>query len=226
VEQEGREVPKQQSAPRVESVPQLHQVVKTWAPLSLGPPPKVRRLQPVSIVLPKAVGGSTAAVAAATNAVEKVMAAWLMSGGYSGDDVLLGCTGHVLGACALQRVSAILSEQLRLRDLYAREVAASLRKLASSSSQLQAQSECSIALRRLADVYRSAAVEMVERQQLEFRGACAADAIVSQQPFASGVWDKTTKSSVPGTSCVRYRYESLFSAAESLPLQLASLLSA
>jgi hypothetical protein len=155
--------------------------VKGYAPMLVGPAPKVRRLQVSTAVHPLALGARTADTtpAAWVTTVKSLMQDWLQR--CPGNDPVYSA-GHgvpPLGACSSQRLAVIATEQDRLRDLFLRDL----------TTLLVAKAEHSAAGNRpvegLVAAYAQLASEMALRQQLELQGACAADAIMSQQALPS-----------------------------------------
>jgi hypothetical protein len=155
--------------------------VKGYAPMLVGPAPKVRRLQVSTAVHPPlALGARTAdTTPAAWTTVKSVMQDWLQR--CPGNDPVYSA-GHgvpPLGACSSQRLAVIATEQDRLRDLFLRDL----------TTLLVAKAEHAAAGNRpvegLVAAYAQLASEMALRQQLELQGACAADAIMSQQALPS-----------------------------------------
>lgn len=127
------------------------------------------------------------------------------------DDVVAGLRAYgSLGSCALQRVSAIIIEQDRLRDQLVRDVSSALNSLVSNGKL------GSVRMEHFSESYCRIAGELVQRQQLELQGACAADAIVAKQAVPSYQELAVVQ--------VRFRHHRLFDAADGLQAQVLAVL--
>jgi hypothetical protein len=175
-----------------------------YSALEIGPAPKVRRLPVVAAVHPAVAAAAQVDGLAALEAVRRAVADWLANCGRAEELAFFGCGAKTLGACAMQRLGVIASEQDRLRDQFVREVSGALVAHAGmcggDAGRLHRR-----AVQPALTLYTALAADLNARQQLELQGACAADAIVGRglPPYGSDVR-------------VDFRHQRLLSGAHSL----------
>lgn len=189
-------------ARKQQSVQLQTSAVKHFAPLHVGPPPKVRRLQ-ASAAVPQQTSSASSAGADPHQAVGLVRY-WLQRHSGSSSSVVVGLGLASLGSCAAQRLGVIAAEQDRLKDQFVRELTTGLTCIKASCDG----DGLGTALASVAATYSQIAAEMVGRQQLELQGACAADFIVTQKALQSHSCLDSVK--------VQFRYAGLLGATAEL----------
>ena len=178
-------------------------------PLHIPPAPKVRRtvVKPLNTAGPIGEATGFSAMDPTNQAASSILNDWLNRYGKTGE-VLLGRLGlPTLGACGMQRLSAIVTEQDRLKELFVQEVTSAL-----TANAFRGATDGGF--EQIIGKYAGVAEEMVQRQQLDLEGACAADSIVSLV---------NSNSQLLGGGCcerkVVFRHDLLFGTAQNFLLQ-------